>query len=124
MSIPFDDFDDVPAERWAELLERAERAYERAHAPYSDHPVGAALLTISGEVFEGCNVENVSNAASVCAERNAVGNAVTHGHSNFAALCVVSPDSPAAPCGICRQVLVEFGDELPILAADATGNWR
>jgi cytidine deaminase len=100
------------------LVAEAVAVRERAHAPYSEYRVGAALLTATGEIFTGCNVENASYGLSVCAERNAVAAAVAAGHTVFKAVAVVTSSFPAAsPCGACRQVLAEFGD-YPVILAD------
>ena len=101
---------------WAALEQAALDAQKRAHAPYSKYQVGAALLTASGRVFAGCNVENASYGLSICAERNAVVQMVAAGEKAPAALVVVTRGpAPAAPCGLCRQTLAEFAqDELPI----------
>ncbi len=109
-------------EDWDELYKRAREVKERAWVPYSAFPVGAALLTDDGEIVVGCNVENASIGGTVCAERTAVGTAVSRGKTSFRALCIVSDaDPPAAPCGICRQILVEFCEDLPILLANEHG---
>jgi cytidine deaminase len=80
-------------------------------------------LTEAGEVVQGCNVENATIGATVCAERTAVGTAVAEGHRTFEALCIVTnSEPPAAPCGICRQVLAEFCEELPILVINPEGS--
>jgi cytidine deaminase len=80
------------------------------------------LLTESGDVFAGCNVENATFGATVCAERNAIAAAVLAADTNLQALVVICPaDRPVAPCGICRQVLAEFADDLPILLATPDG---
>ena len=100
----------------AELLASARAARERAYAPYSSFPVGAALLTKSGEVIAGANVENASYPLSICAERAALFAAVAQGHRSFEAIAIVGPeDVPIAPCGACRQALREFGDGIRII---------
>ena len=101
------------------LLEAAAEAATHAHAPYSRYRVGAALLTDTGELFRGCNVENASYGLTICAERAAVCSAVAEGHRRFQGLAVVaSGDQVPYPCGACRQVLSEFCDsDMPILVA-------
>lgn len=102
------------------LVARARQARARAYAPYSGYTVGAALQAVSGQVFEGVNVENAVYPAGVCAERAAVYAAVSQGVRQFNALAVVTQDG-ASPCGICRQVLSEFNPDLLIWLADAEG---
>lgn len=115
----------VEAEAWERLYEAALSVRTRAWAPYSRFQVGAALLLGDGTIVSGCNVENATYGATVCAERTAVGNALCGGHRRFLALAVVTDlDSPAAPCGICRQVLAEFCDDLPILLGNLEGGRR
>ena len=106
-----------------ELIAMAIEARERAYAPYSGFAVGAALLTRSGQVFTGCNVENAMFGLTVCAERVAVFKAVCAGARDFAAIAVATAPG-ASPCGSCRQVLREFGRDLRILVADTAGNSR
>ena len=99
------------------LLARAREARAYAYAPYSRFPVGAALLAADGRVFTGCNVENASYGLANCAERVAIGKAVSEGAREFVAIAVTGPEDtqPCAPCGACRQVLYEFGAELPVV---------
>lgn len=95
-----------------QLFERAKKARESAYAPYSKFKVGAALLTKDGRVFDGCNVENASYGLCNCAERTAFFSAVAAGYGRdaFAALAVVGDtEGPIAPCGACRQVIIELG---------------
>jgi len=104
------------------LLDEAAAAMGNAHAPYSSFRVGAALLTETGAIFRGANVENASYGLSLCAERAAVAGAVAAGHRRFRALAVVA-GSPhrASPCGACRQVLAEFCDGgFPVHIASAS----
>lgn len=106
--------------QWTELAQLAESMRERAYAPYSNYRVGAVLLArkdpgAQNEVFIGANVENASYGLCVCAERNAVAAAVLAGMKEFVALTVATEGPrPAAPCGMCRQVLAEFSKDLPI----------
>jgi cytidine deaminase len=99
-----------------ELIALAAQARERAYARYSGYAVGAALLTQSGRVFTGCNVENASYSLTICAERAAVAQAVCAGERSFASIAVVTVNG-GAPCGPCRQVLAEFGLDTRVLIA-------
>ena len=107
------------------LIEAATRARQRAHAPYSGFPVGAALLTTGGRIFTGCNVENSSYGLSICAERVALFNALAAGCRKFEMLAVVADtQKPCPPCGACRQVLLEFCSELRVIMANLEGETR
>jgi len=91
------------------LLEDARQAAKRAYAPYSQFPVGAAVLTADGSIVTGCNVENASYPMTICAERVAVATAVAAGHRHIRAVAVTAPKvESVTPCGGCRQVLNEF----------------
>ena len=106
----------------AALMREAVRARRRAYAPYSGFSVGAALLTRSGRVIHGCNVENASYGLSICAERSALFQAVSSGDSDFVALAVAAPAGrPAPPCGACRQVLHEFAPRLAVIYRGTSG---
>ncbi len=105
-----------------ELIEKAKRARLKAYAPYSDSKVGAALLTKSGKVYTGANVENASYGLTVCAERAAVQKAVNSGDRIFVKMAVVADrNPPITPCGACRQVLSEFTKDLKIICANLHG---
>lgn len=99
------------------LVEAAWQAREVAYAPYSNFAVGAALLAKDGRIFTGCNVENISYSLTNCAERVAIGAAVSAGVREFIAVAVVADTGvPVSPCGACRQVLAEFGVPQVLLA--------
>lgn len=105
----------------AMLIAEAHKAMGQAYAPYSKFQVGAAVLTPSGQIFRGCNIENASYGLTVCAERNAVFAAVGAGQRQIVAVAVVaSGDIFPYPCGACRQVLAEFSDpNLPVYVASS-----
>ncbi len=93
----------------AELIEKAKKTMENAYSPYSQLRVGAALLTASGDVYTGCNVENASYGATICAERTAILKAVSEGERSFDRMAIVSSSNEHTyPCGLCLQVLAEF----------------
>jgi cytidine deaminase len=103
-----------------DLIAVAASAAERAYCPYSHYPVGAALETDDGAVFTGCNVENASYPAGICAERVALVKAVSEGRRHFTRLAVVT-GTGGAPCGVCRQMLYEFAPDLRVIIADTAG---
>lgn len=106
-----------------ELVEAARDARTRAYAPYSGFHVGAAVLTASGGVYSGCNVENASYGLTNCAERAAVFAAVAAGDRAVRAIAVAAPGG-ASMCGACRQVVREFGDAIEVYLADENGEFR
>jgi cytidine deaminase len=101
-----------------QLIAAAHQAQSRAYCPYSNFPVGAAIRTASGTIYQGCNVENASFGLTNCAERVAAGAAVAAGEREFVAMAVVSRGG-VSPCGACRQVLAEFNSSLPIVMVDS-----
>jgi cytidine deaminase len=106
-----------------DLLAVALTAQTRARAPYSNFRVGAAVLGGSGAVYPGCNVESASYGATICAERSAIVGAVAAGETVIRACVVVTPTAvPSSPCGICRQLLREFGTDLLVFAASSLGD--
>ncbi|GAB6136919.1 cytidine deaminase [Halanaerobaculum tunisiense] len=105
------------------LIEEARQTRKNAYTPYSNFKVGAALLTSTGEIFTGCNVENSAYGLANCAERTAIFKAVSAGHQEFEALAVVADtDQPTSPCGSCRQVISEFGPDIKVIMANLAGD--
>ena len=103
------------------LIQAAIAARQWAYAPYSNYAVGAALLTVSGKVYDGVNVENAVYPTGICAERVAVFKAVSEGEREFQAIAVVTSNG-GSPCGACRQVLAEFGLDTLVLIANDRGD--
>ncbi len=105
-----------------EVLAAAARVRGNAYAPYSNFLVGAAVRVPSGEIFTGCNVENISLGLTLCAERNAMASAVAAGHREFLAVAIMADtDEPISPCGACRQVIAEFSADCPVVLATISG---
>ena len=103
-------------EIFQELINRAKKARKNAYAPYSEFSVGAALLTEGGKIYTGCNIENASLGLSICAERVAIFKAVSNGYKNYKAIAVICDKTvPCAPCGACRQVMVEFSPDMEVI---------
>lgn len=108
-----------------QLLDRARRAREHAYAPYSNFKVGAAVLTATGKIFSGCNIENASLGATLCAERVAILTAVAAGCRDLTALAIIADTpEPVPPCGLCCQVLAEFNPDCQVLMATMSDQWR
>jgi cytidine deaminase len=107
----------------AKLVEQALQVRQRAYAPYSHYLVGAAVLTVAGEVIVGCNVENASYGGTICAERVALTAAIAQGKRDFVALAVATRNG-GSPCGLCRQVMAELGPQMIVHISDERGNFR
>jgi len=108
-----------------ELIKKADTVKENAYVPYSGFPVGAALMSKDGTVFTGCNVENATFGATICAERTAITKAVSEGHKQFSRIAIISEATDyCLPCGICRQVLMEFSPDIELLCAKADGSYE
>ncbi len=103
------------------LIEAASQARQWAYAPYSHYAVGAAVLTASGRIYDGVNVENAAYPTGICAERVAIFKAVSQGERQFTAIAVVT-EKGGTPCGACRQVISEFGIETAVLIVDEQGH--
>jgi cytidine deaminase len=100
---------------WERLEEAALEVQARAYCPYSDYPVGAAILGKGGQIYAGCNVENAAYGHSICAERSAVVQMVAAGERvPIAAVVVTRGPVAGTPCGACRQMLVEFAEDMPV----------
>lgn len=105
-----------------ELIEAARRVREKAYAPYSNFKVGAAVRAKSGKIYTGCNVESASYGLTVCAERVAVWKAVSEGEKEFTEIAVVADtEELTPPCGVCRQIIWEFGGDIPITFSNLNG---
>ncbi len=102
------------------LIRAAQEAAAHAYIPYSNYPVGAALQAANGRLYLGCNIENASYPAGICAERVALVKAVSEGVREFDVIAVVTRDG-GSPCGICRQMLSEFGPQMRVIIARDDG---
>ena len=112
--------DSLLSEHRNTLVQAAVEARKWAYAPYSHYQVGAALLTTSGKIYDGVNIENAAYPSGICAERVAIFKAVSQGEQKFSALAVVTSNG-GWPCGACRQVMAEFGLDTLVIIADETG---
>ena len=104
------------------LVKKAIDAQSKAICPYSNYPVGAALLTKSENIIIGFNIESKAYPTTLCAERVAIFSALSQGYDNFIAMAVATVDG-GTPCGSCRQIIVEFAGDIPILVADSKQNY-
>ena len=117
----------ITVEQSDRLIQAAKTVLTNAYAPYSQFQVGAAVLTKQGNIFTGCNVENVSYGLSICAERNAIASAVAaEGGSNLEVVAIAIANNrqiPCSPCGACRQVIQELGTKSIVIFQDSSG-WQ
>ena len=105
-----------------ELYKKAKIAREKAYVPYSEFPLGAAVLTSNGKIYTRNNIENATYSLTNCAERTAIFKAVSEGDKNIEAIMVVSgTDDPVTPCGACRQVISEFGNDIEVIMMNLKG---
>ena len=113
---------ETATEEISALIAAAWKAREQAYAPYSGFAVGAAVQTASGQIYGGCNIENVSYGLSNCAERTAMFQAIAHGERQLVriAVCADTPE-PVAPCGACRQVMQELGPQMEVILVNQAG---
>ncbi|SDG19207.1 cytidine deaminase [Desulfosporosinus hippei] len=108
-----------------ELASKAKAAYENAYVPYSHYPVGSAVLFSSGKIYSGCNVENASYGLTICAERNAIFQAIAQGEREVKGIAIAVPtDVFPSPCGACRQVIREFAVDCPVILINGKGQIR
>lgn len=107
-----------------QIIRKALEAREKAYVPYSNFRVGAALLTDDDQLFTGCNIEISSYSPTLCAERTAIFKAVSEGHRKIKAIAVVGDSNFTYPCGVCRQVIREFGKDAVIIIANSEDEYR
>ncbi|XP_001504385.3 cytidine deaminase [Equus asinus] len=112
-------------EQVQQLLLSCQEAKKSAYCPYSHFPVGAALLTLDGRIFSGCNIENACYPLGICAERTAIQKAVSEGYKDFKAIAIASDlqDDFISPCGACRQVMREFGTNWDVYMTKLDGTY-
>ena len=106
------------------LISKALEAQKMAHVPYSKFHVGAALLTEDGEIYTGCNIEISSYSPTLCAERTAIFKAVSEGHKKIKAIAVVGDNDFTYPCGVCRQVIRDFGKDAKVIVAHTEDDYK
>lgn len=107
-----------------ELIKKALEAQKIAYVPYSKFHVGAALITEDNSVYTGCNIEIASYSPTICAERTAIFKAISEGHKKIKKIAVVGDANPTFPCGVCRQVIREFGADATIVVANSTEDYK
>ncbi len=106
------------------LIRKALESKEKAYAPYSKFRVGAALLTSTGKIYTGCNIENASYTPTICAERTAIAKAVSEGEREIVAIAVTGDSQWTYPCGVCRQVIREFGKDAIVIVVNSEDEYK
>ncbi len=106
------------------LIKKALEAKEKAYAPYSKFRVGAAILTRTGKIYTGCNIENASYTPTICAERTAIAKAVSEGERDIVAIAVTGDSKWTYPCGVCRQVIREFGKDAIVIIVNTEDEYK
>lgn len=106
------------------LIEEALKAKKNAYVPYSNFHVGAAIETDDGSIYTGCNIENAAYSPSVCAERTAIFKAVSEGKTSIKKIAIVGDSDMTYPCGVCRQVIREFGENAEIIIANSSDRYK
>lgn len=109
---------------YSNLVKMAIKAKENAYVPYSGFRVGAALLTKEGKVYTGCNIESASYTPTICAERTAISKAVSEGDKSFEAIAVTGDSEYTFPCGVCRQVIREFGRDIKVIVVKSEEEYK
>ncbi|MBI1808039.1 MAG: cytidine deaminase [Ignavibacteria bacterium] len=108
--------------KYTKLIKAANKAKQRSHSPYSKFRVGAAIVTRSGRIFTGCNIENSSLSLTMCAERTAISKAISEGQRQFTAIAIASDAKDfITPCGACRQVLMDLAGNINVVMTDGDG---
>ena len=111
----------INTEKKQELADLAVEMRKRSYVPYSHYAVGAALLTKSGKIYTGCNIENAAYPVTICAERTAMFKSISEGDKDFEAIALATEDGAGYPCGSCRQVMAEFSLDMDVILADRDG---
>ncbi len=109
---------------YKELIQKALEAQRLAYVPYSNFHVGAAIITEDDSIYTGCNIEIASYSPTLCAERTAIFKAISEGHKKIKAIAVVGDANPTFPCGVCRQVIREFGKDAKIIIANSVDDYK
>lgn len=107
-----------------ELIRKALEAKKKAYVPYSNFHVGAALITEDDQIYTGCNIEIVSYSPTICAERTAIFKAISEGHTQIKTIAIVGDANFTYPCGVCRQVIREFGENATIIIANSETDYK